>query len=105
MALQTGSSTLLEEETKKRTKLSPRWRILGINDDVTPMEYVVMLLQEVFGKTHDAAFKIMMEVHERGAAVFYVGTREVCELKVEQVQTMNEKHKQKLQVRMEPAEE
>lgn len=105
MAMETGTSVLYEEETVTRTRVSPRWRIIGLNDDVTPMDYVVMVLEEVYNKPSDVAFKLMMEVHETGSAVFYIGTKEACELKVEQTEASNKKHDRKLRVRMEPEEE
>lgn len=103
--MQTGSSTLYDEKTSTKTRYYPRWQIIGLNDDVTPMDYVVYLLIDIFHKNQDDAFQLMMEVHNTGAAVFYRGTREACELKVEQVQGMNKKFEEHLQVRMEPMEE
>jgi len=103
--METGSTTLLEPVTATKTRYSPRWRVLGLNDDVTPMAYVVMLLIEIFHKDEEEAYKLMMEVHEKGVATFYVGTRESCELKVEQVKEMNRKYEQLLQVRMEPLDD
>lgn len=76
-----------------------------MNDDVTTMEYVVYLLMEVFHKSSDEAYQLMMKVHRTGAATFYIGTREACELKVEQVAKLNRDFDQQLQVRMEPIEE
>lgn len=98
-------TTVLEPKRITKTKYNPRWRVIGLNDDVTTMEYVVLLLQEVFHKTAEQAFRLMMEVHESGAATFYLGTREACELKVEQVRDMNKAFDQHLQVRMEPIED
>ena len=101
---QQQTSTVLEPDTFQvtATKYHPRWRIIGLNDDVTTMEYVVFLLMEVFHKNSQAAHQLMMEVHNKGAATFYVGTREACELKVEQVREYNREFSQQLQVRMEP---
>ena len=103
--LNTSTSTLLEPKIKTSRSFSPRWRVIGHDDDITPMDYVVMVLMDVFHKPSDDAFKLMMEVHETGAATFYFGTREACELKVEQVQQMNNKFKEKLAVSMEPIDE
>ena len=104
---QQQTSTVLEPDTKKVTavKYHPRWRVLGLNDDVTTMEYVVFLLMEVFRKNSQTAYQLMMEVHHKGMATFYVGTREACELKLEQVKDYNREFNQKLQVRMEPIED
>lgn len=96
-------TAVLEPETKRR--YAPRWRVVGLNDDVTPMDYVVILLIDIFHKKPEDAYQLMMEVHETGSATFYFGTREACELKVEQVKNSNESHGQKLGVTMEPIEE
>lgn len=98
-------STLAEPEAKTLTRYAPRWRVLGINDDFTPMDYVIRILMEVFGKTPDVAFELMMEVHETGAATFYVGTKEACELKVEMVHEMNRSWGHALAVILEPCED
>ena len=95
----------MEKKPRTRTRRAPRWQVIGLNDDVTPMDYVVLLLIEVFNKDQEAAFRLMLEVHETGAGIFYVGTMEACELKVEQTQEMNRKYERKLMVRMEPIED
>jgi ATP-dependent Clp protease adapter protein ClpS len=69
------------------------------------MDYVVMVLMDIFNKPSDDAFKLMMEVHETGSSSFYFGTREACELKLEQVQQLNSKCQEQLSVSMEPIEE
>lgn len=76
-----------------------------MNDDVTPMDYVVMVLIDLFHKEPERAYQLMMEVHETGSATFYVGTREACELKLEQVDLCNQRHGETLGVAMEPIEE
>ena len=98
-------STLVEPEVKTHIRYAPRWRVLGLNDDFTPMDYVIRLLIEIFGKKTDEAFELMMEVHETGAATFYVGTREACELKIEMVHEMNRSWGHALAVILEPCEE
>lgn len=103
--LNTSTSTLLEPEVKTSRRFSPRWRVIGHNDDVTPMDYVVLVLMDLFHKSSDDAFKLMMEVHEQGSATFYFGTREACELKIEQVQKTNHTYGENLVVSMEPIEE
>jgi ATP-dependent Clp protease adaptor protein ClpS len=103
--MQTGSSTLLEPETVTKRSFSPRWRVIGHNDDVTPMDFVVMVLMDIFHKSADDAFKLMMEVHETGSSTFYYGTREACELKIEQVKKANHTYGENLVVTMEAIEE
>ena len=103
--MNTSNSTLLEPKVKTSRSFSPRWRVIGHDDDVTPMDYVMMVLMDLFHKASDDAYKLMMEVHETGSTSFYFGTREACELKIEQVQEYNNKCKEKLAVSMEPIDE
>ncbi len=98
-------STLALPEEKTKTRYSPRWRVIGVNDDFTPMDYVIRILIEVFNKEADVAFELMMEVHETGSANFYIGTREACELKVEMVHEMNRSWGHALAVKLEPCED
>jgi|SaaInlStandDraft_1057018.scaffolds.fasta_scaffold65775_2 ATP-dependent Clp protease adaptor protein ClpS len=103
METTTTSIPVLETQTKR--KFGPRWRVVGLNDDVTPMDYVVMVLIDLFHKEIENAYQLMMEVHETGSATFYLGTREACELKLEQVQQCNQRHGESLGVSMESIEE
>ena len=96
------TSTLCEPKTKRT--FSPHWRVIGHNDDVTSMEYVVLILMDIFKKDAQTAFDLMMQVHETQAATFYYGTREACELKLEMVQQYNVRHGENLVVSMEPLE-
>jgi ATP-dependent Clp protease adaptor protein ClpS len=99
----TSSTPVLEPKTGR--KYAPRWRVIGLNDEVTPMDYVVMVLIDLFHKEPESAYQLMMEVHESGSATFYMGTREACELKLEQVNLCNQRHGEALGVSMEPIEE
>jgi ATP-dependent Clp protease adaptor protein ClpS len=105
MSFETGSQTSVLEDTQTKTRYAPRWQVIGLNDDVTSMEYVIFLLIDVFHKNSDDAYSIMMDVHENGAAPFYFGTMEACELKVEQVKTMNKTYEENLQVTIEVVED
>ena len=100
--MQFHTSTLTE--TKTQRTFSPYWRVIGHNDDVTTMQYVVMVLIDIFHKDPQVAFDLMMQVHEAEAATFYNGTREACELKIEMVQQHNARHGENLVVSMEPVE-
>lgn len=93
------------EKPETKTRYSPRWRVIGHNDDVTPMDYVIMILIDIFNKSPEDAYRLMMEVHETGASTFYHGTREACELKLEMVKDCNDAHGQSLSVSMEPIED
>jgi ATP-dependent Clp protease adaptor protein ClpS len=68
-----------------KTKKPSRYKVLLLNDDYTPMEFVVMVLEQFFGKTREDAEMIMMHVHRKGVGVCGVYTFEVAETKVTQV--------------------
>lgn len=72
-------------KTRPKTKRPPRYKVLLLNDDYTPMEFVVMVLERFFGMTHAQAFEIMLTVHKKGVAVVGVFSHEVAETKVGQV--------------------
>jgi ATP-dependent Clp protease adaptor protein ClpS len=103
--MSSSSAPLLVEKPVTKRRYSPRWRVIGHDDDVTPMDYVVMVLIDIFNKTPEAAYELMMEVHETGSSSFYFGTREACELKLEQVKDCNQGHGEALSVSMEPIED
>ena len=78
---QTGVITRTEAKTKKPSL----YKVLLLNDDYTPMEFVVHVLERFFGKSRQEATTIMMHVHRRGVGVCGVYTYEVAETKVNQV--------------------
>lgn len=76
----TSSQTLVVPKTKqKKPKL---YKVILLNDDYTPMEYVVRLLKEVFKKSESDAINIMLMVHKKGSGVCGVFTKEIAETKV-----------------------
>lgn len=95
--------TVLEPETKSKTKTIPLYKIIYLNDDFTTFQFVVESLVVFFNKTaHDAA-KLAEEVHKTGAGVAGVFSLEVAELKQEQVISAARAQKFPLQVIIEPA--
>ena len=78
---QTGIVT----RTKPKTKKPSLYKVLLLNDDYTPMEFVVHVLERFFGKDHEEATRIMLHVHQQGVGVCGVYTYEVAETKVTQV--------------------
>ena len=72
-------------ETRTKTKRPPLYKVLLLNDDYTPMEFVVVVLERFFGKNHTQAFEIMLTVHKKGMAVVGVFSHEIAETKVAQV--------------------
>ena len=98
-----GYGTAVLEKT--RTRFRPRWRVILHNDDITPMDYVVLFLQEVFGKNAEEAVHLMTKIHEEGVGVVYLGTKEACELKYEQSQEHKKTYGQDLKISIEPLDE
>ena len=88
-------------KTKPKTKKPPLYKVLLINDDYTPMEFVVMILERFFGLTHAQAFDIMITVHKKGLAVVGVFSYEVAETKVAQVMDCARQYQHPLQCTME----
>ena len=95
-----GDQELLVK-TKPKTKRPPLYKVLLINDDYTPMEFVIMILERFFGLTHAQAFDIMITVHKKGLAVVGVFSYEVAETKVAQVMDCARQHQHPLQCTME----
>ncbi|MCK8464604.1 ATP-dependent Clp protease adapter ClpS [Aliiroseovarius sp. S1339] len=87
--------------TKPKTKRPPMYKVLILNDDFTPMEFVVMVLERFFGMNHAQAFELMLTVHKKGLAVAGVFSHEVAETKVTQVMHMAREHQHPLQCTME----
>ena len=79
----------------------PMYKVVLYNDDYTPMEFVVMILERFFGLTHAQAFDIMITVHKKGLAVVGVFSYEVAETKVAQVMDCARQHQHPLQCTME----
>ena len=88
-------------ETKPKTKRPPLYKVLILNDDFTPMEFVVMVLERFFGMTHAQAFDLMLTVHKKGVAVVGVYSHEIAETKVAQVMDFAQRHQHPLQCTME----
>lgn len=103
MVTQTGNSptTVLERQTA-RTAPPPMYQVVLLNDDYTPMEFVVMILQRIFGKSPEVATQIMLKVHHEGRGVCGVYTRDIAATKVEMVQQTAHAHQHPLQCLMEP---
>jgi len=95
------SGTAIITKTKPRTKRPNLYRVLLLNDDYTPMEFVVHVLERFFNKDRDAATRIMLHVHQNGVGECGVFTYEVAETKVTQVMDFARKHQHPLQCVME----
>ncbi len=88
-------------KTRAKTERPPLYKVLLLNDDYTPMEFVVHVLERFFGLTHAQAFEIMLTVHKKGLAVVGVFSFEVAETKVAQVMDFARRHQHPLQCTME----
>lgn len=96
-----GSDTGVIVKSKPKTKKPSLYKVLMLNDDYTPMEFVVHVLQRFFGKSHDEATEIMLHVHQRGVGICGVYTYEIAETKVTQVVDYARKHQHPLQCTLE----
>jgi len=96
-----GPGTAVITKTKPQTKRPSLYRVLILNDDYTPMEFVVHILERFFGKDHEAATRIMLHVHHHGIGECGIYTYEVAETKVTQVMDFARKHQHPLQCVME----
>ena len=98
--MQQKDETLLEA---KRSKLKPPpvFKVMLLNDDYTPMEFVVVVLQKFFGMTRERATQVMLKVHREGMGVCGVYPHDVASTKVQQVAGYARKHQHPLQCVME----
>lgn len=95
-----GGSVVLERRTQ-RTQPPQMYQVVMLNDDYTPMEFVVHVLERFFQKNRDEATRIMLHVHRRGVGVCGVFTYEVAETKVTQVMDLARQNQHPLQCTIE----
>ena len=88
-------------EKKEKTEKPSLYRVLMLNDDYTPMEFVVLVLQRFFGHNHEAAQQIMLHVHQRGVGICGVYTFEIAEAKASQVMNFARQNEHPLQLQLE----
>ncbi len=96
-----GSQTGVVTRTAPKTKKPPLYKVLLLNDDFTPMEFVVYVLERFFHKNRQEATTIMLHVHRRGVGICGVFTYEVAETKVNQVVDYARQNQHPLQCTME----
>jgi ATP-dependent Clp protease adaptor protein ClpS len=94
---ETGVAT----KTKAKTAKPPLYKVLLLNDDYTPMDFVVHVLERYFAIDHQTSIEIMMTVHKKGAAVVGVFSHDIAETKVTQVMDLAHKYEHPLQCTME----
>ncbi len=96
-----GADSRTGTRTLTRTKKPALYRVLILNDDYTPMEFVVYVLERFFNKSREEATEIMLHVHQHGVGVCGVFTYEVAETKVAQVLDLARRSEHPLQCTME----
>jgi len=96
-----GSGTAVITRTRTQTRKPSMYRVLLLNDDYTPMEFVVTVLRRYFNKNNEEATNIMLHVHQHGVGECGIYTYEVAETKVTQVMDFARKHQHPLQCIME----
>ncbi|MEM6440245.1 MAG: ATP-dependent Clp protease adapter ClpS [Pseudomonadota bacterium] len=96
-----GGDAGVAVKPRAKSKKPSMYKVLLLNDDYTPMEFVVHVLERFFGLRHDGAVEIMLTVHRRGVAVVGVFSFEIAETKVTQVMEYAQQHQHPLQCTME----
>ncbi len=91
------------QEARPRVSKPPLYKVVILNDDYTPMEFVVKVLKRFFGLSHDKATSVMLHVHTRGRGVAGVYTYEIAETKVVMVNDYAREHEHPLQSTLEEA--
>lgn len=99
------SQVLPRTRTKKKLKRPPLYKVLFHNDDYTPMEFVVLLLTSIFGRSEVEATEIMLHVHNNGLGVAGLYPFAIAETKVSEASAAAEKSQYPLLVTMEPADD
>ena len=93
--------TVFAEPEIVRHKQPPMFKVMLLNDDFTPMDFVVQVLQQFFSKSREQATQIMLKVHNEGAGLCGIYPRDIAETKVNQVALFAQEHQHPLQCVME----
>ena len=96
-------STALDTQTTTALKIPSLYKVVLLNDDFTPMDFVIQVLTEIFGKSDEEAFRITMEVHNAKRGVVGIYSKEVADQKVFEVITVSRSHKHPLKATTEVA--
>ncbi len=96
-----GTDLGVVTRTRPHTRRPPLYKVLLLNDDFTPMEFVVHVLERFFGMSNARAVEVMLTVHRKGVAMVGVFSYEVAETKVNQVMEFARRHQHPLQCTME----
>lgn len=101
-ALEHLEGDLMVADPVTKAKRPPMYKVVLLNDDFTPMDFVVTVIEHIYRKTHEDAVELMLAVHEKGSAIVGVYTREVAETKVDQTVEYARINEHPLQCAMEP---
>jgi len=96
-------STALDTETVTKLKVPSLYKVVILNDDYTPMEFVLQVLEEIFGKSASEAHLLCMEVHEKGRGIAGIYSKEVAEQKVFETNTISKSYRHPLKTLSEQA--
>ena len=91
-----GTGGAVKERTRAETREPALWKVVLLNDDYTPMEFVVNLLEAVYDKGPAEAYRIMMQVHTQGRGIAGLYPAEIAETKVAQVNAHARRHQHPL---------
>tara|TARA_Y100000994_G_scaffold56953_1_gene46180 strand:+ start:840 stop:1169 length:330 start_codon:yes stop_codon:yes gene_type:complete len=92
---------LAVEEARPKLKKPPKYQVILLNDDYTPMDFVVQILQKIFSMDRSSATRIMLQIHTEGKGICGIYTYEVAETKVAQVTGLAQQHQHPLLCTME----
>jgi ATP-dependent Clp protease adaptor protein ClpS len=98
---QEGRDGTILEARKAEVKPPPMFKVMLLNDDYTPMEFVVLVLQKFFTLSRESATQVMLKVHREGRGICGVYPKDIAKTKVEQVLAFAQKHQHPLQCVME----
>lgn len=93
--------SLLLAESEVKTQRPPFFKVVLLNDDYTPMDFVIFILKDIFRRSHEDAVSIMLEIHGKGTGVCGVYTRDVAETKAEEAIIIARRNEYPLQCRVE----
>ena len=99
-----GQGAVVAERKTAKTEPPPMYQVVMLNDDYTPMEFVVVVIQEFFNKDRETATQIMLKIHLDGKGICGVYSRDIASTKVEQVQEAARQAGHPLQCLSEPVE-
>lgn len=99
--MSSDTDVVLDEKIKVTNQEPKKYKVIFLNDDTTPMEFVVNVLMEIFKHTEETSAEITMEIHTEGAGVVGVYTHEIAEQKSIETTTLARNHGFQLQIRIE----